>query len=157
MAEGKKGGAAACVQEIAGPVATKLGLEIWDVRYEKEGGSWYLRIFIDKPGGVTIDDCERFSRTIDPLLDEADPIDGSYYLEVSSPGIERELLRPEHFMRYLGEKIIVRFIRPVDGRREYVGTLESFEGDTITLRTPEGEALRFTRRQASHIRIYAEF
>lgn len=157
MAEEKKGGVAARVQQLAEPVAGQLGLEVWDVRYEKEGGSWYLRIFIDKPGGVNIDDCERFSRTVDPLLDAADPIDGSYYLEVSSPGIERELTRPGHFVRYLGEKITVRLIRPVDGRRDYVGTLESYEEDTLTLRTEEGEALRFTRRQASHIRAYAEF
>lgn len=154
---GERKGAAAAVLEIAEPVAASLGLEIWDVRYEKEGSSWYLRIFIDKPGGVNIDDCERFSRTVDPLIDEADPIDGSYYFEVSSPGIERELVRPEHFLRYVGQKVSVRFIRPVEGRRDYVGTLERFEDGTATLALEEGRALSFDRRQASRVRVYADF
>ena len=154
---GERKGAAAAVLEIAGPVAASLGLEIWDVRYEKEGSSWYLRIFIDKPGGVNIDDCEQFSRAVDPLIDEADPIDGSYYFEVSSPGIERELCRPEHFLRYTGRKVTVRLIRPVEGRRDYLGILESFEDGVAVLRLENGESFSFERKQAAHVRVYEEF
>lgn len=157
MAAEKKSGAAAAVFKIAAPVADAMGLEIWDVRYEKEGGSWYLRIFIDKPGGVNIDDCERFSRTVDPLIDEADPIDGSYLFEVSSPGIERELSRPEHFSRYIGQMVSVRFIRPLGGRRDYLGTLEGFENGNVRLRLEDGESLCFERRQAAHVRVYEPF
>ena len=157
MSGEKKGGAAAAVEKIAEPVAACMGLEIWDVRYEKEGGSWYLRIFIDKPGGVNIDDCEQFSRTVDPLIDEADPIDGSYYFEVSSPGIERELLRPEHFLRYIGQKVTVRLIRPIEGRRDYLGTLKAFESGMLTLSLEDGGSLCFERRQAAHVRVYEEF
>ena len=147
MSGEKRGGAAAAVEKIAEPVAACMGLEIWDVRYEKEGGSWYLRIFIDKPGGVNIDDCEQFSRTVDPLIDEADPIDGSYYFE----------LRPEHFLRYIGQKVTVRLIRPIEGRRDYLGTLKAFESGMLTLSLEDGGSLCFERRQAAHVRVYEEF
>ncbi|MCI8443347.1 MAG: ribosome maturation factor RimP [Provencibacterium sp.] len=157
MAGERKSSAAASVLKIAEPVAERMGLEIWDVRYEKEGASWYLRIFIDKPGGVNINDCEQFSRAVDPLIDEADPIDGSYYFEVSSPGIERELCRPEHFLRYIGQKVTVRLIRPLEGRRDYLGTLESFADGVATLRLETGENISFERRQAAHVRVYEPF
>ena len=91
------------VTALAKPVVEQMGLQLWDVRFEKEGASWYLRIFIDKEGGVTIDDCENLSRAMDQILDDADPISQSYYLEVSSPGIGRDLVRPWHFQRYLGQ------------------------------------------------------
>ena len=95
--KGKGGNTVAAVWEIAAPVAEQLGLSIWDIRFQKEGVSWYLRIYIDKEGGVGITDCENFSRAVDGPLDEADPIEQSYYLEVSSPGVERQLTRDEHF------------------------------------------------------------
>ena len=91
--KGKGGNTVAAVWEIAAPVAEQLGLSIWDIRFQKEGVSWYLRIYIDKEGGVGITDCENFSRAVDGPLDEADPIEQSYYLEVSSPGVERQLTR----------------------------------------------------------------
>ncbi len=90
------------VEELAVPIAADLGLRIWDVRYLKEGSQWFLRVFIDKDGGVDINDCENMSRALDAPLDELDPIAGEYILEVSSPGIERELIRPEHFMQFIG-------------------------------------------------------
>lgn len=135
MSEKSKGGSTVSkVWAIAEPIAKELGLTLWDIRFVKEGASWFLRIFIDKEGGVTVDDCADMSHAIDKPLDEADPIDQSYYLEVSSTGIERELTRPEHFDIMQGRKIIVKLIRAVDGERELYGCLESFKDNVITLK-----------------------
>ena len=127
-------------RQIAEPVAGQQGLTLWDVRFEKEGANWYLRYFIDKPGGVNIADCETFSRAVDGLLDEADPIEQSYILEVSSPGIERALTRPEHFAHYIGSRIHVRLIRPRDNTRDLIGELvERTEDGALSLRLPQEE------------------
>ena len=99
----KGGNIAAFVKSIVEPIAKEMGLEIWDIRFLKEGSQWYLRIFIDKEGGVSIDDCVDLTHAINKPLDEADPIEQAYCLEVSSPGIERELTRPEHFEKFIGE------------------------------------------------------
>ena len=101
----KGGNTVKTVWEIVEPFAQELGLKIWDVRFLKEGSSWYLRIFIDKDGGVSIDDCVDLTHAINKPLDEADPIEQAYFLEVSSPGVERDLVRDEHFTAYIGEKI----------------------------------------------------
>ena len=151
--KGKGGNTVAAVWQIAEPIAKQLGLELWDVRFLKEGGSWYLRIFIDKEGGILIEDCENMSRALDVPLDEADPIEQSYCLEVSSPGIERELTRDEHFNSMLGEKIKVRFIRPRDGKRDFGGVLEAFDGKQITLRLEGGEGLCFEKKEASYVKL----
>ncbi|MGI6279429.1 MAG: ribosome maturation factor RimP [Acutalibacteraceae bacterium] len=108
------------------------GVELWDVRFLKEGASWYLRVFIDKPEGISIDDCTNVSNAIDPIIDEADPIDVSYFLEVCSPGIERELIRPEHFKKVLGKKITVRLYKAVDGKKEFTGIITA-AGENIVL------------------------
>ena len=105
------------------------GVELWDVRFLKEGASWYLRVFIDKSEGITIDDCTNVSHAIDPIIDEADPIDKSYYLEVCSPGIERELSRAEHFSKVIGQKIKVKLYKAIDGIKEFTGELLSCDGD----------------------------
>lgn len=107
------------------------GVELWDIRFVKEGASWYLRVFIDKPEGVTIDDCSNVSRAIDPVIDEADPIDVSYYLEVCSPGLERELTRPEHFEKMIGEKVRIKLYKAVDGTKEFTGVLKAFNGSAV--------------------------
>ena len=99
------------VRDIAKPIADSLGLDLWDVRFIKEGTQWYLRIFIDKEEGISIEDCEAMSRAIDKPLDDVDPINQSYCLEVCSPGIERELVRDEHFERFIGADIKIRLIR----------------------------------------------
>ena len=129
----KKTKAVDVAARLAAPVLAELGLELWDVRFEKEGSGWYLRYFIDKEGGVNINDCEAVSRRVDTLLDEADPIEQSYVLEVSSPGIERHLVKDWHFQRYIGQRVAVRLIRPVNGVRDFTGTLISKEGDNITI------------------------
>ena len=138
MAEKKKGGNTVTkVWEIAQPIADELGLTLWDVRFVKEGASWFLRIFIDKEGGITVDDCSDMSHALDQPLDDADPIDTSYYLEVSSPGIERELTRPEHFEKMMDRDIMLKLIRPLDGEREYYGVLKGFKDNIISLQTEE--------------------
>jgi ribosome maturation factor RimP len=148
---------------LAAPVLEKLGLRLWDVRFEKEGAGWYLRYFIDRDGGVNIKDCEDFSKEMSKLLDEADPIEQSYVLEVSSPGIERQLSKDWHFAACMGELVTVRLIRPVDGIREFTGELSTYEGDEVTiLLAPDvdGEepvAMTFTKKESAYIRLYADF
>lgn len=128
------------VRAMAEPIAAELGLSIWDVRYLKEGAQWYLRIFIDSEEGVSIDDCERMSREVDEPLDKLDPVKEAYILEVSSPGIERELTREEHFERYLGADIMVRLIRPMEILgKEFKGVLKDFTKDSITVLDHSGE------------------
>ena len=156
MAGKKKGNTVETVWALAEPIARELGLILWDVRFLKEGANWYLRIFIDKPGGVGIDDCVAMSHAIDGPLDDLDPIDQSYSLQVSSPGLNRELSRDEHFRAYLGEPVAVRLIRPLeDGRRELSGVLEAYasgpEG-SLSLRLDSGELLTLPRGTVSRVR-----
>lgn len=150
--KGKGGNTVAAVWDIVSPIADELGLSVWDIRFQKEGVSWYLRIYIDKEGGIGIDDCEKFSRAIDAPLDEADPIEQSYYLEVSSPGVERQLTRDEHFMRYIGSKVIVRLIRPKDGEREFRGVLEDYDNGMITVALEQG-GLRVEKKEVSFVKL----
>ena len=117
------------------------GVILWDVRFLKEGASWYLRVFIDKEEGISIDDCSRVSHAIDPVIDEADPIDKSYYLEVCSPGLERELIRPEHFERFIGERVKIKFYKAVDSKKEFIGILKQ-AGDLVVLEV-DGEEMSF--------------
>ena len=126
------------VADIVREPIEKLGLFLWDVRYVKEGASWYLRIYIDSPEGISIDNCTDVSHLIDPILDEHDIITQSYFLEVCSPGIERELVNPEHFEQMMGSKIKVKLIRPVDGIRDFVGTLKAYDGN-LTIDSVNGE------------------
>ncbi len=114
------------------------GVSLWDVRFVKEGADWFLRIFIDKEDGVSIDDCVNVSHAIDPIIDEADPIDRSYCMEVSSPGIERELTRAEHFIKMQGRDITVKLYKALDGSKEIKGTLISFD-DKLIIKTAENE------------------
>ena len=153
MAKGKGGNTVAAVWEIAEPIAAELGLKLWDIRFVKEGADWFLRIFIDKDGGVGITDCENMSRAIDKPLDDADPIEQSYCLEVSSPGIERDLSRESHFEACKGEKIKVKLIRAVDGIREFSGILEDYEGMKIVLRLEDGSAMNIDKKETSYIKL----
>ncbi len=122
-------------------------VSLWDVRFVKEGASWYLRVFIDKPEGITIDDCTNVSHAIDPIIDEADPIDVAYYLEVCSPGLERELIRPAHFKSVVGEKIKIKLYKAIDGKKEFTGILKSAETEVV-LDTGDNE-LVFTLKDIS--------
>ena len=137
----KKGGnTVQKVWEIAEPIANELGLNLWDVRYVKEGADWYLRVFIDKDGGVDINDCEAMSRALDEPLDEQDPIAQAYTLEVSSPGLERPLVRDEHFTQFIGADIMVKMIRPADGLpKEFKGVLTDYSDGQVTIKDHSGE------------------
>ena len=113
------------VFELIKPTVEEQGVILWDVRFLKEGASWYLRVFIDNKEGISIDDCTNVSHAIDPVIDEADPIDKSYYLEVCSPGIERELTRDFHYRSVIGELIKVKLYKAIEGKKEFTGTLLS--------------------------------
>ncbi len=151
--KGKGGNTVAAVWQLAEPIAKELGLELWDVRFVKEGVSWFLRIFIDKEGGINIEDCENMSRAIDAPLDEADPIEQSYCLEVSSPGVERELTRDFHFEKNIGSKVMLRLIRPKDGKRDFKGVLEDYDGKNITVRFENGDGISFEKKEASYVKL----
>ena len=155
MANSKGKNTVSTVEEIARPIAEKLGLEIWDVRYLKEGSQWFLRIFIDKDGGVDINDCERMSRALDEPLDQADPIEGEYILEVSSPGIERELIRPAHFEAFIGADIMVRMIRPIEGiGKDFKGVLTAYEDGEVTITDHSGEnTVTINKKDAAYIKL----
>lgn len=151
--KGKGGSTVNTVWEIAEPIANSLGYELWDVRFEKEGANWYLRIFIDKEDGISINDCVDMSHAIDKPLDEADPIEQSYCLEVCSPGLERDLKRDSHFEKCIGEKIMVKLIRPVDGQREFKGTLESYDNGNFELLLEEGTKLMINKKETSYVKL----
>lgn len=135
---------------IKNPIES-LGLTLWDVRFVKEGASWYLRVFIDKEDGINIDDCTDVSHLIDPIIDEADPINVSYYLEVCSPGLERELSEPWHFERYIGKAVKVKLIRPRDNKKEFLGVLTAYDGG-VTINDGEAE-LRFEKNEIVNVRL----
>ena len=141
------------VRSLAEPVAAELGLRLWDVRFVKEGASWFLRIFIDKDGGVDINNCVDMTHAINPVLDEADPIEQSYCLEVCSPGLERDLTRDEHFAVMTGEKIKLRLIRPDENKqREFSGILVSYEDGNITIDI-DGEERTFIKKETSWVKL----
>ena len=141
------GNTAEKVFSLVQPVVEQFGLTLWDVRFVKEGASWYLRIFIDKPAGVSIDDCTAVSHAVDPILDEADPIEVSYYLEVCSPGIARELSRPWHYTAMLGQKVRLTLYRAEAGQKSFVGVLTAYEnGPTLEM---NGEEKHFTQAAVS--------
>lgn len=153
----KKKNTVTVCEELALPIADELGVYIWDTVFEKEGAGWYLRYLIDTDEGVDIDTCETFSRRMSDLLDAADPIDQSYCLEVSSPGIERKFTRPWHYERYMGETVLVRLIRPVEGVREFIGTLESVDEAGITIALDDEQQMTFTQDETAYVRLYVEF
>lgn len=142
------------VTEIVKPIVEGFGLSLWDVRFEKEGSSWYLRIFIDRDDApVDVLDCEKVSRAIDEPLDKADPISQSYYLEVSSPGIERELVRKEHFEQFLGAPVTLKLIRPVDGQREFVGELLSYEEGAVTIKVDDDTQMTAEKGEIASVKL----
>ena len=121
------------VAGLAGPAVEAAGCELWDVEYVREAGSWYLRLYIDKAGGVDILDCEQVSRAVSDLLDEADPIEGSYTFEVSSAGAERPLKRPGDYERFMGSPVLVKLYKARDGRKEFAGVLAGYENGDVTI------------------------
>lgn len=141
------------VTELARPVVEEEGCTLWDVEYVREAGSWYLRVFIDKEGGVDIMDCERISRRLDPILDEADPIPDSYTFEVGSAGIERELKRPSDFEQFMGSEIELRLYQPIDGSKVFVGKLAGYENGDVSVEVANN-TLRFMKSQVAHVKLH---
>ncbi len=140
------------VFELTKPLASELGLDIWDIRLEKEGALWYLRVFIDKEDGITIEDCEALNRPLNTVLDEHDPVPQSYILEVGSPGLERELVREKHFETFCGSDIRIHLIRPIDGEKDLIGTLKSFDKEKIVIDSD----VEIMLSDISYIRLYEE-
>lgn len=137
------------VEVLARPVVEEEGCELWSVEYVKEAGTWYLRVYIDKEGGVGIADCEAISRRLDPILDEADPVPDSYVFEVGSAGAERELRRPSDFERYIGSDVEVKLYQPYEGRKTLVGTLDKYSDGNITVSRAE-----FKKEQVAQVRLH---
>lgn len=141
------------VTELAKPVVEDEGCTLWDVEYVREAGSWYLRVFIDREGGVSIDDCERISRRLDPILDETDPIPDSYIFEVGSAGAERELKRPSDFEQFMGSQVEVRLYQPVKGSKTFVGTLAGYDNGKVTV-TVGKETMAFEKAQTAQVKLH---
>ncbi len=150
----KFGGTERIVYDLVKPIADENGYNIWDVSFEKEGAYWYLRVFIDHPDGITIEDCEKMTRPVNAAVDAADPISQAYVLEVGSAGLERELNQPFHFEATVGMEIRARAVRPVDGVKEWIGTLSGFDASHITIQLPEGTETTLALADLSYVRRY---
>lgn len=155
MAKSKGGVTVSKVWELCEPIVKDFGLSLWDVRYVKEGADWYLRIFIDKEGGVDITDCEKVSRAVNTPLDELDPIENAYCLEICSPGIERELVRDEHFMQFIGADIMVKMRRPIEGiGKDFCGVLKDYDNGMVTISDHSGEnEVTINKKDAAWIKL----
>ena len=147
----------AVAAELALPFVQAAGCTLWDVEYVREAGTWFLRIYIDCPGGVSVDQCEAVSRPLSDALDVADPIEGSYVLEVSSAGADRPLKKPEHFAAFLGHEVEVRLYRPVEGRKEFHGVLKGYDQGDVSLTMADGTDRVFPKKETALVRLYVSF
>ena len=145
------------VREIAQPVVSEQGCELWDVEYVREAGQWYLRLYLDKEGGVDILDCEAISRKVSDLLDAADPIESSYVFEVSSAGLERQLKRPSDFQRFMGSDVLLKTYKPQNGQKEFPGRLTGYDNGAVTLELPGGREVRFEKADVAMVRLRVTF
>ena len=144
------------VAEFARPIVEAQGCELWDVEYVREGSEYFLRLYLDKEGGVDINDCEAVSRAVDPILDEKDPIPGSYHFEVCSAGLERVLKRPSDFQRFLGSPITVKLYRPRNGLKEIPCVLKDYDGGKLTVEAGK-ETITFEKSEVAQVRLRVEF
>lgn len=144
------------VREAVEPTIKELGYDIWDITYQKVGADYHLEITIDKEEGINIEDCEKVHRAIDPILDECDPIETFYYLDVSSPGIERELRTEEHISRSVGQKVLAKLFTQKDGKRTVSGVLSAFTDGKITITEPAGEVVLTQSEIAKLTTVYFE-
>ena len=144
-------------EEILQPIVDANGFELVDVEYVKEGGTWYLRAYIDKPGGITVDDCELVSRAANDILDEKDFVEDSYVFEVSSPGLGRPLKKEKDFARSIGEEVEIRTFRPINRQKEFIGILEAYDKETVTIELEEEEKMQINRSDIALIRLAFDF
>ena len=141
------------VTALAAPEAQRLGLSLWDVRYEKEGSEWFLKVLLDRPEGVSVDDCETLSRILSDKLDEADPIEDSYYLEVSSAGLERAIVKEEHFAYALGKAVLCKLYRPLNGEKSISGILKEKRPDSVLIAGDDGTELVLPLKDIASIKL----
>lgn len=144
-------------EELLLPIVEEHGFELVDVEYVKEGGTWYLRAYIDKPGGIAVDDCEVVSRAFSDILDEKDYIEDTYIFEVSSPGLGRPLKKEKDFVRSMGEEVEVRTYRAIDRQKEFIGILKGYDKDTVTIEMEDGTERTFERNDIALIRLAFDF
>ena len=140
------------VAALAAPIVEENGCKLWDVEYVKEAGEWFLRVYIDREGGVDITHCEAVSRPLSDLLDEADPIQNSYTFEVSSACLDRVLRKAEHYEACMGQLVDVKLYRPMDGRKEYTGTLNGFVDGNVTV-----DDKVFEKKDVAQVRLHVTF
>ena len=147
----------AMTEELVLPMIEENKFELVDVEYVKVGGNWYLRVYIDKPGGINIDDCELISRALSDKLDEKDFIEDAYILEVSSPGLGRPLKKDKDFTRNMGEMVEIKLFRQINKQKEYEGILKAFDKETVTIEADDGEDIVFERSDIALIRLALDF
>ena len=145
------------VYDLVKPVTDELGYFLWDVCYVKEGAMWYLRVFIDRDEGITIEDCEKVTEPVNAVLDEADPIAQSYMLEVGSAGLERELVKEEHFEVCQGDTVRIRFIRSIDGEKEIVAQLAGADKEKVTVLLESGEERSYPLAAVAFVKLWLDF
>lgn len=143
-------------EALLAPIVERFGVEIYDIEYLKEGSGWYLRVYIDKPEGVNINDCENVSRALSDELDREDFIQDAYILEVSSPGLGRALKKDKHLEKSLGEEVEIKTYKPIDKCKEFQGILKAYDNDTITIIINEEEKI-FARAEIAIIRLALDF
>jgi ribosome maturation factor RimP len=143
-------------EQLVAPLVTANGCSIYDVEYVKEAGTYYLRVFIDKPDGVSIDDCETISRLFNEILDKEDFIEDAYIMEVSSPGLGRQLKKDRHFANSIGEEVEIKLFKAFNGSKIYVGILEEFSKENLTITNESGEVI-IPRDNISNVRLTFDF
>lgn len=147
----------ATIEEIVEPIASSKGLEIVDVEYVKEVGEFYLRIYLEKDGGISLNDCEEVSRTLSEILDEKDPIKDNYYLEVSSPGLDRPLKKDKDFVRYSGREVEIKLYKAIDGCKEFEGELVGLTEDKKIKVIIDDKEIEFDKKEVALIRLLVKF
>jgi ribosome maturation factor RimP len=158
LQEKKKGNIASRVYDLVKETVEECGCMLWNVEFVKEGSDHNLIIYIDKPEGISLDDCEMVNDAVEPILDEADPIEGSYYLEISSPGLERELKTPEHIMAFVGERVLVKLYAAKDGKKAFDGIIQSFDEEKNELTLSAGnETAVLSLKDCASIKTVCEF
>ena len=144
-------------EELITPILDEMGFELYDVEYVKEGADYYLRVYIEKEGGITVDDCEAVSREMNELLDKEDYVEGSYIFEVSSPGLGRTLKKDKHLQMSLGEEVELKTFQPIEKQKEFEGVLQSFDSETVTIAEEDGKERIFQRKDIALIRLAFHF
>ncbi len=146
------------IMEVLDPILASLGLSLWDLEFKKEGPKWLLRVYIDREGsGVTLNDCEAVSRDLGAVLDIEDLIDHAYTLEVSSPGLDRSLTRPEHYRKCAGRPVKIKTYQPIEGHKVLIGVLKGIEGDVVTLELSSGSVITIPREMIARASLEVVF